>query len=302
MVTDSQGKTAQGTVTVTVDAYTQTILNWANPGDFSVYADDSQTALTEISTRVGSGVVIPNNATNVTIKNASAWTAGNVVTFNSKNYVVDTATCITMTVEDLKTDADMTIANGDFTETSTYAVTMPADGVTGTWTFQTLSGTVGTDKVPQGATVTLTGLDGTYYVKKGTGSSDGDFTKADGDFAMPAGALDLSKKYHKVSLTPLDTSSVTTELNSGTLTATYTAAYVEEGQKATVNFTYSGTTSGAIYAVMDTVDGLTSTAFATKAELVDNSASSATVSSDDVTVAVGATSADLTISYTLSNS
>lgn len=69
-----------------------------------------------------------------------------------------------------------------------------------------------------------------------------------------------------------------------------------------MNFTYTGTSAGAIYAAMDSVTGLTSTEFATKAELVGSSASSASKSSDAVAVGTDADAADLTINYTLTNS
>ena len=286
-------------ITLTVNAYTDLVLSYATSGEFVVATSKTSAALSETTTIAGKGVIIPADATEVVIKKASAWTVDSYVKLGDKYYVVDADTTITVPVADLKALSDKNLSHA--TETKTFDVTLPADTVTVSWTFDTLSGTDGSN-VPQGATVTVAGLDdGKYYVKTGTGSADADFMKADGDFTMPADAVNLTEKYHKVTLEPLDTSSVTTELGSGTLTASYTTAYVKQGDKATVSFTYTGTSAGAIYAIMNDVTGLTSTQFAVKAKLVDISASSATQASDDVTVGTDAATADLTISYTLTN-
>ena len=248
---DADGVTTSkesGVITLTVTPYTALTLNYNAAGDFVVATSKTSAALTETATITGGMVTIPADAASVVIKKTVAWTAGNYVKLGDKYYVVDADTTITVPVADLKALSDKNLSNAS--EVTSYAVTMPASGVTATWALGNVSGTV-TDgsKVPQGATVTVAGLDGKYYVQTITGT----YTKENSDFVMPGTAVDLAKKYVKVAAAvtvdekgvlgwPKDTGSdpvkVTASVNGG-------EKYVEVGTgSVTVDLSLTGTITG----------------------------------------------------------
>ena len=243
------------------------------------------------------------------IKKTVAWTAGNYVKLGDKYYVVDADTTITVPVADLKALSDKNLSNAS--EVTSYAVTMPASGVTAAWALGNVSGTV-TDgsKVPQGATVTVAGLDGKYYVQTITGT----YTKENGDFVMPGTAVDLAKKYVKVAAAvtvdekgvlgwPKDTSSdpvkVTASVNGG-------EKYVEVGTGSVkVDVKLTGTITGGTQlntAIKGTFSADNATIDNTAEKTVIDASSNnlhADVSSG-VTFQVNAnTDADVTITLTL---
>ena len=289
-------------ITLTVNAYTDLVLSYAASGDFVVATSKTSAALSETTTIAGKGVIIPEDATNVVIKKASAWTAGNYVKLGDKYYEVDTDTTITVPVTDLKALSDKNLSHAS--EVTSYAVTMPASGVTATWALGNVSGTVDNgSKVPQGATVTLAGLDGKYYVQTITGT----YTKENGTFAMPGSTVDLSKKYVAVAtaLTVVDTDVTAwpTESSSDVkITASVPASTYAEigGAGVTVTLALDGSPDTA---PTSTIEGTVSCADAVitggdKADIMDNSGTS--LDKDSFTVSFTSSDvADVTLVLTL---
>ena len=309
---DADGVTTSkesGVITLTVTPYTALTLNYNAAGDFVVATSKTSAALTETATITGGMVTIPADAASVVIKKTVAWTAGNYVKLGDKYYVVDADTTITVPVADLKALSDKNLSNAS--EVTSYAVTMPASGVTAAWALGNVSGTV-TDgsKVPQGATVTVAGLDGKYYVQTITGT----YTKENGDFVMPGTAVDLAKKYVKVAAAvtvdekgvlgwPKDTSSdpvkVTASVNGG-------EKYVEVGTGSVkVDVKLTGTITGGTQlntAIKGTFSADNATIDNTAEKTVIDASSNnlhADVSSGVTLNVTANTGADVTITLTL---
>ena len=289
-------------ITLTVNAYTDLVLSYATSGEFVVATSKTSAALSETTTIAGKGVIIPADATEVVIKKASAWTVDNYVKLGDKYYVVDADTTITVPVADLKALSDKNLSHAS--EVTSYAVTMPASGVTATWALGNVSGTVDNgSKVPQGATVTLADLDGKYYVQTITGT----YTKENGTFAMPGSTVNLSKKYVAVAtaLTVVDTDVTAwpTESSSDVkITASVPASTYAEigGAGVTVTLALNGSPDTA---PTSTIEGTVSCADAVitggdKADIMDTSGTS--LDKDSFTVSFTSSDvADVTLVLTL---
>lgn len=109
------------TITITDEsAATQDlVLSWATQGAFTVYADDSPTALEETTTRVGYGVTVPAGTTSVAIQpNGSPWAEGGTVSLNGETYTVDSEGCITLPIADVEALPSKTLSLADLSYTA----------------------------------------------------------------------------------------------------------------------------------------------------------------------------------------
>ena len=201
----------------------------------------------------------------------------------------------------VEVDSSKTLVVG--AETATLE--LPAN-VTATYNFKGVTGSANADaatEVPVDAEVTVTVGNVAYYVEMdGAYKSNAAFDP----FTMSADKKVSTDKYHQVSFGTVNAGSVSTELGTVEINGAIADApvFVKQGDSVKVTFTVGGTgnTTATVYAQMDTVTGLTSTEFASKAEIIGASTNELTVTSDSVEIGTSTNTKDVTIGYTLYNS
>ena len=135
-----------------------------------------------------------------------------------------------------------------------------------------------------------------------------EFSMPDGDTALDYSGL-TTDKYHRVSVAVAGTSTnwptgvtgISANIDDPEVGEAY--KYVKEGKTLTVNFAMVGTaTADSARAVQltATATGATSTSFDTTADIIANASQVLAASSDTVSVTAGGTTADITVTYTIS--
>ena len=189
-------------ITLTVNPYTDLVLSWGTTAsDFKVYAGNSLTSLPVVDTRNGKGVVIPADATEISVQVDTGWAQYGIVTLNSKTYMVDASGCITLPIADVKALPSKVLNKTNLTGsdyTAPVTLTLPASGLTIDWEKGAETGTLdATGAIPSGAEITIKGLDGEYYVKTGASSY---VSANESVVSNVTSGLDLTEKYHQVTV------------------------------------------------------------------------------------------------------
>ncbi|MCI9268074.1 MAG: S-layer homology domain-containing protein, partial [Lawsonibacter sp.] len=135
-----------------------------------------------------------------------------------------------------------------------------------------------------------------------------EFSMPDGDTALDYSGL-TTDKYHRVSVAVAGTSTnwptgvtgISANIDDPEVGEAY--KYVKEGETLTVNFAMVGTatadSAGAVQ-LTATATGATSTSFDTTADIIANASQVLAASSDTVSVTAGGTTANITVTYTIS--